>query len=156
MNIFIYLLRLTFIFAAVFPFTQKAFADISMSGYQEFFMGSADQTKMLGLDTTDQTDQSKSGFDNGTYTRIIATASTKLDNGLEVTGVYTLSKDTDSGGNADNDGVSVDQNDITVSGGFGTIAFGNAASTGSIMHYRADTIIPTAEPDGANYKFFFT
>ncbi|MBJ56820.1 MAG: hypothetical protein CMP24_01100 [Rickettsiales bacterium] len=156
MNFFIYLLRLTLIFAAVFLYFQKAFADIKMSGYQEFFMGSADQTKMLGLNTSDQTDQSKSGFDNGTYTRIIATASTKLDNGLEVTGVYTLSKDTDSGGNADNDGVSVDQNDITVSGGFGTIAFGNTASTGSIMHYRADTIIPTAEPDGANYKFFFT
>ena len=156
MNFFIYILRLTMFFVVIFSFTQKAFSEISISGYQEFFMGSADQSKMLGLDTSDQTDQSKSGFDNGTYTRIIATGTTKLDNGLEVTGVYTLSKDTDSGGNADNDGVSVDQNDITVSGGFGSIAFGNAGSTGSIMHYRADTIIPTAEPDGANYKFFFT
>ena len=78
--------------------SNKTFAEISFSGYQEFFAGSADQSKMLGLDTSDQTDQSKSGFDNGTYTRIIASATTTLDSGIEVTGVYTLAKDNDASG----------------------------------------------------------
>ena len=136
--------------------SNKTFAEISFSGYQEFFAGSADQSRMLGLDTSDQTDQSKSGFDNGTYTRIIASATTTLDSGIEVTGVYTLAKDNDVSGASEAAGWSGDQSDITFSGGFGTVAFGNTGGAGTMMHYRPDLIIPTAEPDGLNYQFFFT
>jgi hypothetical protein len=148
--------RLTILLSLVLFFTQKSFAELSFSGYQEFFMGSADQSRMLGLDTSDQTDQSKSGFDNGTYTRIIATATTKLDSGIDVTGVLTLTKDTDAGGATEADGWSGDENAVVFSGGFGSIGFGNTGGAGTMMHYRPDLIIPTAEPDGLNYQFFFT
>ena len=156
MNFFIYLLRLTVFFAVIFSFTQKTFAEVSISGYQEFFAGSADQSKMLGLDTSDQTDQSKSGFDNGTYTRIITTATTTLDSGIDVTGVLTLTKDTDANGAAEAAGWSGDENAVVFSGEFGSIGFGNTGGAGTMMHYRPDLIIPTAEPDGLNYQFFFT
>ena len=32
----------------------------------------------------------------------------------------------------------------------------NSGSTGSMMHYRASTIIPTAEPDGGVIGHFYT
>ena len=47
----------------------------------------------------------------------------------------------------DTGSVAVDQNDIVFSGGFGTIAFGNNFSAGSMMHYRGTTLVPTAEID---------
>ena len=67
-----------------------------------------------------------------------------------------MSKDVDSGGDNDNEAVSVDQNDISFSGAFGTIAFGNTGSAGSMMHNRATTLPPTAEPDGAVLAHFYT
>lgn len=156
MNFFIKMSKIICFVAISLMFSNKAFSEISFSGYQEFFMGSADQTQMLGLATSDQTDQSMSGLSNGTYTRLVATGSAKLDSGLEVTGVYTIDKDSDNGGDDNNDGVSVAENSLTIAGGFGAVAIGNMNSVGSMMHYRADTMIPTAEPDGANYKHFFT
>ncbi len=134
----------------------NSYAEIELSGYQEFFAGSSDQSRRAGLDMSTNTGVSQSGFSNGSYTRLVATASTKLDNGLEVVGVYSMMKDSDNGGDADVEGVSTDQNDISVSGGFGTITFGNSGSTGSMMHYRASTIIPTAEPDGGVIGHFYT
>ena len=137
-------------------FTFNSLAEIELSGYQEFFMGSSDQTTRAALDMNTNTGVSQSGFSNGSYTRLVATASKKLDNGLEVVGVYSMMKDSDNGGDSDVEGVSTDQNDISVSGSFGTITFGNTGSTGSMMHYRSSTIIPTAEPDGAVLTHFYS
>ena len=122
------------------------------------FAGSADQTRTTALDnsTGASTNNSYSGFSNGTYTRLVATAGTTLDSGIEVTGVLTMSKDADNGCDNDNEAVSVDQNDISFSGAFGTIAFGNTGSAGSMMHNRATTLPPTAEPDGAVLAHFYT
>jgi hypothetical protein len=125
---------------------------------KSFFAGSADQTRTTALDnsTGASSNTSFSGFSNGTYTRLVATAGTTLDSGIEVTGVLTMSKDADSGGDNDNEAVSVDQNDISFSGGFGTLAVGNTGSAGSMMHNRATTLPPTAEPDGAVLAHFYT
>ena len=157
MRFFYKLISLIFL-ANFFAFSSNADGHISLSGYQEFFAGSADQTRTTALDnsTGASTNNSYSGFSNGTYTRLVATAGTTLDSGIEVTGVLTMSKDVDSGGDNDNEAVSVDQNDISFSGGFGTIAVGNTGSAGSMMHNRATTLPPTAEPDGAVLTHFYT
>ena len=120
-------------------------AEISLSGYQEFYAISIDQTTETGLDAALHTTENRSGLSNGRFTRLIATASTTLDNGIEVTGVYTVSKDNDSGGDSDTSTVAVDENSINFGGAFGNIAIGNIFSTGSMMHHRGTTLIPTAE-----------
>lgn len=157
MKFFYKLISLIFL-ANFFTFSSNADGHLSLSGYQEFFAGSADQTRTTAIDSTTgaSDNNSYSGFSNGTYTRLVATATSTLDSGIEVTGVLTMSKDADSGGDADNEAVSVDQNDITFSGAFGTFAFGNTGSAGSMMHNRATTLPPTAEPDGAVIGHFYT
>ena len=139
-----------------FGVTAIARADISMTGYQEFFAGSGDQSTQGAVDTSTGTSADKSGFSNGNYTRLIAKASNTLDSGIEVTGTFTIARDTDNGADAGTDGITVDQNDLTFSGGFGTIYFGNSASAGTKMHNRTDTIIPTGEPDGGILGHFYT
>ena len=86
MRFFYKLISLIFL-ANFFAFSSKA--EISLSGYQEFFAGSADQTRTTALDnsTGASSNTSFSGFSNGTYTRLVATAGTTLDSGIEVTGV---------------------------------------------------------------------
>ncbi|MEC6997597.1 MAG: porin [Pseudomonadota bacterium] len=133
-------------------------AEVSLSGYQEFYMGSADQTTQNSLATSTgaSTNTNFNGFSNGRFTRLIAVGTTTLDSGIEVTGTYTLSKDNDSGGDNDTGGVAVDQNDIVFSGAFGNIAFGNNFSAGSMMHYRGTTLVPTAEIDNDQVHRFIT
>lgn len=134
-------------------------AEISFSGYQEFYMGSADQSTQRGVDTStavDLTNSSFNGFSNGRFTRLTAVGKTTLDNGIEVIGTYNISKNSDAGGDADTQAVGVDQNDIIFSGGFGTIAFGNNFSAGTMMHYRGTTLVPTAEIDNDQVHRFIT
>ena len=134
-------------------------AEISLSGYQEFYMGSADQGINNSVDTSTAagiTNSSFNGFSNGRFTRLTAVARTTLDSGIEVTGTYNISKNSDSGGDADTQGVGVDQNDIIFSGGFGSLAIGNNFSAGTMMHFRGTTLIPTAEPDNDQVHRFGT
>ena len=151
----IFLKLFLFIFFSTF-FISKAFSEVSISGYQEFFAGSSDQSTRAALDMSTNTGVSQGGLSNGSYTRLVATASATLDSGIEVTGVYSIMKDDKSGGDTDVLGVSTNQNDVSLSGGFGTFTIGNTGSTGSMMHYRASTIIPTAEPDGAVIGHFYS
>ena len=151
----IFLKLFLFIFFSTF-FISKAFSEVSISGYQEFFAGSADQSTRGALDMSTNTGVSQGGLSNGSYTRLVATASATLDSGIEVTGVYSIMKDDKSGGDTDVLGVSTNQNDVSLSGGFGTFTIGNTGSTGSMMHYRASTIIPTAEPDGGVIGHFYS
>lgn len=134
------------VFGAFVLTTVKA-EGISLSGYQEFYAISVDQTTETGLDAATNTTENRSGLSNGRFTRIIATATTTLDNGIDVTGVFTVSKDNDSGGDADTSTVAVDENSISFGSSFGTVSIGNIFSTGSMMHNRGTTLIPTAEPD---------
>ena len=102
-------------------------AEISFSGYQEFYGGSASQTIQTGVSTDTGVGISNSnfsGFSNGRFTRLTAQAKTTLDSGIEVVGTYNISKDQDSGADADTELVGVDQNDIIFSGRFGSIAIG--------------------------------
>ena len=126
-------------------------AELSISGYQEFYGVSVDQTTSAGLDTATQTDVSQNGLSNGRFTRIIATGSTTLDSGLEVTGVYAIAKDGGAAGDTDTNIVAVNENGLYVSGGFGSIGIGNIFSAGSMVHNRGTTQIPTAEPDNDVY-----
>ena len=83
----------------------SSFAELNLSGYQEFFAGSSDQSIREGLDQSTNTGNSQAGLSNGTYTRLVATATAKLDNGIDVVGVYSIMKD-DKGGDGDVLGVS--------------------------------------------------
>ena len=151
---------LTTAFIAVFGafILSSAKAEISLSGYQEFYGASADQSTQNAITTNTgaSTNSNFNGFSNGRFTRLIAVATTTLDSGIEVTGTYTLSKDNDSNGDNDTGGVAVDQNDIVFSGGFGTIAFGQNFSAGSRMHFRGTTLVPTAEIDNDQFQRFVT
>ena len=62
-------------------FTSVLKAEISLSGYQEFFAGSADQATAMG---DNEHGLDKSGMTNGNYSRITATGSATLDSGIEV------------------------------------------------------------------------
>ena len=59
------------VFGAFVLSTAKA--ELSLSGYQEFYAVSVDQTTSAGLDTATQTPVSRSGLSNGRFTRLIAT-----------------------------------------------------------------------------------
>ena len=134
-------------------FSTAVKADISLSGYMQFFAGSADQTKYNGADANQGTD--KAGISDGHYSRIQADANTTLDNGINVGVVYRLSKDcrATSTGNC---GVSVNQSDIAFTGGFGSIAIGNTGSAGTILHSRMTAEVPTGEPDGGLLSEYYT
>ena len=126
-------------------------AEISFSGYQEFISGSADQTKYKasaehGID--------KSGLSNGIYSRVIMTATSTTDSGIELTGTYTFTRDCRV--DTDNCGVSANENALAMSGGFGTFAIGETGTAGTSMHSRKTAGIPTAEPDGLLYTQFLT
>ena len=136
----------------VFAFSNTIKAEMSLSGYQEFFAGSADQSTYQGIDNT-HIDQA--GIKNGQYTRITADYSSKLDNGLDFSGVLTVMSRDCQGGDQDNCGT-VNHNFANVSGGFGTISIGERFGAGAAMLSRITASGPTAEPDGAVFQTFYT
>ena len=71
------------IFALAFAFNSTVKAEMSLSGYAEFFAGSADQPTANG---TTNHGIDKAGMDNGTYTRLTANYSSTMDNGIDVNG----------------------------------------------------------------------
>jgi hypothetical protein len=133
-------------------FFKQAYAEISLSGYQEFFAGSADQSIANG-----HTDfgYDFGGLSNGQYTRIGADYSTTLDSGLELAGVMTIHSRDCMGDRTDNCGV-VNYNNVVVSGGFGSIGIGEHFGVGATMFSRLTAGGPTAEPDGAIIGNFYT
>ena len=143
--------------AVVAAFTASvAKAEISISGYQEFYAESVDQSTAAGLDSATQTDVSRNGLSNGRFTRLIATASTTLDSGIEVGTVFAISRDGSASGDTDTNIVAVNENSISFSGGFGAISMGNMFSNGTMMHNRGTTLIPTAEPDNGGIDNYLT
>jgi hypothetical protein len=151
------------ILALVFGFASAVKADIALSGYVEFFAGSADQSKYNGAENhgLDQ-----AGLNNGNYSRIDATYSTTLDSGIEVAGTYTADArdcatqaNTAAGGaaaqQAGNCNV-VDFNFLSFSGGFGTFSVGERFDTGAAMLSRLTASVPTGEPDGGLIGQFYS
>ena len=131
-------------------------AELSLSGYQEFYAVSVDQSTAAGLQQDTQTDNASSGLSNGRFTRLIATGTSTLDSGIEVTGVYAISKDGYASGDTDTNTVAVNENSLSFSGGFGTISIGNVFSAGTMIHNRGTTLIPTAEPDNNAFGYYPT
>jgi hypothetical protein len=152
------------IIALVFAFTNAIKAEgIALSGYVEFFAGSADQTKYRGLENhgLDQ-----GGLSNGNYSRITATYGSTLDSGIEVSGVYTAdardcatqannADGTAAGQQSGNCNV-VDFNFMSFSGNFGTVSIGERFDTGAAMLSRLTAGVPTGEPDGGQLAAFYT
>ena len=88
-------------------------------------------------------------------TRLIATGTSTLDSGIEVTGVFAISKDGQASGDTDTNSVAVNENSLSLSGGFGTMSIGNV-SAGTMIHNRGTTLIPTAEPDNNAFGYYPT
>ena len=141
------------VFGAFVLTTAKA--ELSLSGYLEFYAVSVDQTTAAGLATSTNTHEARSGLSNGRFTRLIATATTTLDSGIDVTGVYAISKDAGSS-DTDTRTVAVNENSVSFSGGFGTMSIGNIFSAGTMVHNRGTTLIPTAEPDNNAFGYYPT
>ena len=73
------------IFSFSFAFTNAVKADMSLSGYAEFFAGSADQSKYLGVDNKTMVLTSWS-FQMVTIQELLLTYSSTLDSGIDVSG----------------------------------------------------------------------
>ena len=135
-----------------FMLTKIAFAEMTLSGYQEFTMGSADQSLFKG---SANHGLDKAGLDNGQYTRIDAQYTSKLDNGLDITGSLNVSNRDCAGDLVDNCEVT-NMNFVTISGNFGSISVGERFAAGAMMLSRMTASGPTAEPDGALYASFYS
>ncbi len=133
------------IMALVFAFTSTVKAEMSLSGYQEFFIGSADQSTYRGVDNGSHIDQA--GIKNGQYTRITANYSTSLDSGIDVSGVLTVMSRDCQGGDTTNCNV-VNHNFVNLSGNFGTFSIGERFDAGAAMLSRMTASGPMSEPDG--------
>ena len=140
------------VLALVFAFTSAVKAEISLSGYAEFFAGSVDQTT---ADSTTMHGIDQSGMDNGTYTRVTGNYSSTLDNGIDVSGTMNVSTRDCQGDKTDVCNV-VDFNFMTFSGGFGSISVGERFAAGAAMLSRITASGPSAEPDGGNLGAFYT
>ena len=138
--------------ALVLAFTSVVKADISISGYQEFFVGNSNQTILSGAT---EHGVAKGGFSNGRYSRITANYNTTLDSGIDVAGVYTVNARDCDGSRTGNCGV-VNFNNIAFSGSFGTINLGETFDTGAGMLSRMTATVPTNEPDGSMLSHYYT
>ena len=139
--------------ALVLAFTSVVKADISISGYQEFFAGSADQSVYdanSGVPTPNL-----AGMSNGNFSRLNANYSTTLDSGIDVAGSYTVNA-RDCQGNRDAICGIVNFNSLALSGSFGTIGVGEKFDVGAGMLSRMTASGPVAEPDGGMIGHFYT
>ncbi len=137
----------------LFAYAKVAFAEMSLSGYAEFFAGSADQSTHLGVDN--QSGLDNAGLNNGTYSRVTADYSTTLDSGIDVSGTMNLTTRDCQGDKTANCNV-VNFNFVTFSGGFGSVSVGERFAAGAAMLSRMTATVPTAEPDGAVFQNFYT
>ena len=137
----------------IFATFKFAYAEMSLSGYTEFVAGSADQSTYAGAEN--QSGYDKAGLDNGTYSRVTADYSTKLDSGIDVSGTMNLTTRDCQGDKTNNCNV-VNFNFITFSGGFGSVSIGERFDAGAAMLSRMTASVPTAEPDGAVFQNFYT
>jgi len=139
--------------ALVLAFTSVVKADISLSGYQEFFVGSADQT--IANSATNHGIDVSSGLSNGNYTRLTANYSSTLDSGLELAGIYTAAA-RDCQGSRDAICGVVNFNSITLSGSFGSVGLGEKFDAPASTLSRMTAGVPTGEPDGGLLGHFYT
>ena len=140
------------IFVLAFAFSSAVKAELSLSGYAEFFAGSADQNTASG---TTNHGIDKAGMDNGNYTRLTASYSSKMDNGIDVNGTMNATTRDCQGDKTDNCNV-VNFNFVTLSGGFGAISVGERFAAGAAMLSRLTASGPSAEPDGGNITRFYS
>ena len=145
------------IFALFFAISSNVKAEITISGYAEFFAGSADQSIASVGTNAPATNhaQDKAGMDNGTYTRLTANYSSTMDNGIDVNGTMGATARDCQGDKTNNCNV-VNWNFMTLSGGFGAVSVGERFAAGHAMMSRITASGPSAEPDGGNIGAFYT
>ena len=141
-----------FLLIICFIFSKFSFAEMSITGYTEFFAGSADQSTYQG---SSNHGIDKAGLDNGTYSRLTANYSGKLDNGLDLAGTFGMTARDCQGDKTGNCNI-VNDNFVTISGGFGSVSVGERFDAGALMLSRMTASGPLAEPDGANYVSFYS
>ena len=142
------------IFILIFlSYFKNSFAEIEITGYQEFFFGSASQSFYKGK-SNHGIDQA--GMSNGAYSRLTAIYNEKLFNGIEVYGIYSLAVRDCMGDKTDNCEDASNENSLAFSGNFGVFLVGETASASSVMLSRLTAEAPLSEPDSANYQSFYS
>ena len=136
-----------------FSYLKISFAEIEITGYQEFFFGSVSQSYYKGK-SNHGIDQA--GMSNGTYSRLAAIYNEKLLNGIEVSGIYSLGVRDCMGDKTDNCEDVSNENSLAFAGNFGVFSVGETASASSVMLSRLTAEAPLAEPDSANYQNFYS
>ena len=141
------------VLALVFAFTSTVKAEMSLSGYAEFFAGSASQNKFKGAEGAHGLD--KSGMKNGQYTRVTANYNSTLDSGIDVSGTMNMTTRDCQGSKTGVCDV-VNFNFMTFSGGFGSVSIGERHDAGAVMLSRLTASNPVNEPDGGVIAEFYT
>ncbi len=116
-----------------FSYFKISFAEIEITGYQEFFFGSVSQSYYKGK-SNHGIDQA--GMSNGTYSRLTAIYNEKLFNGIEVSGIYSLGVRDCMGDKTDNCEDVSNENSLAFSGNFGVFSVGETASASSVILSR--------------------
>ena len=140
------------ILALALALSGLAKAEMTISGYTEFFAGSADQP-IAEANTAHGYD--KAGLDNGNYGRITANYSSTLDSGIGVSGTFGMTARDCQGDKTGNCDV-VNFNFVNFSGNFGVVSIGERFAAGHYMMSRMTATVPTAEPDGGVLGRFYT
>ncbi len=140
------------ILALALALTSLAKAEMSISGYTEFFAGSADQSI---AESSTEHGYDKAGLDNGNYGRITANYSSTLDSGIGVSGTFGMTARDCQGDKTGNCNV-VNWNFVNLSGNFGVVSIGERFAAGHYMMSRMTASVPTAEPDGGVLGRFYT
>jgi len=141
------------VLALAFAFTSAVKAEMSLSGYAEFFAGSANQAKYQAAEGAHGLD--KAGMKNGHYSRITANYGTTLDSGIDVAGTMNMTTRDCQGSKTGVCDV-VNFNFMTFSGGFGSISIGERFDAGAAMLSRITASGPMSEPDGGVIGQFYT
>jgi len=132
---------------AVGAYATTAAADVSLSGFTQYLVGSSDQTTLAGQTGGAASTSDPGGISDGRFTRINFTAETTTDNGLTVGTTQTLVSDVVNNTTPDNTGGLPTKQNIYINTAMGTIDIGNTASATTAVLARPTGAIPGADVD---------
>ncbi len=132
---------------AVGAYATTSSADVSLSGFTQYLVGSSDQTTIAGQSGAAASTSDPAGIADGRFTRIYFNAETTTDNGLTVGTTQSLISDVVNNTTPDNTGGLPTKQNIYINTAMGTIDIGNTASATTTILARPTGSIPGADID---------
>ncbi len=132
---------------AVGAYASTASADVSLSGFTQYLVGSSDQTTNAGETGGAMATTDPSGISDGRFTRVVFNAETTTDNGITVGTTQSLISDVVNNTTPDNTGGLPTKQNIYINTAMGTIDIGNTASATTAILARPTGAIPGADVD---------